>query len=254
LIGWLFQAAQRPLAQRVIDSLMACRALLFAGRRYTCPCCGWRLRTFTHGGLSLWPRRHGYCPRCNSKARHRRIWLYLAERTNLLSAPLRLLHVSPKYAFSRRFVRMPQLEYVGVDNMPCPNLTQLVEFTALPFAENTFDAILCIHVLEHVEDDRRAIAELYRVLQPGGWALISVPWRADRETYEDAAIRSPAARREAFGEEQHVRLYGRDLVERLQAPGFQVTLDAADSVDDQQRARYGLLDNENIFFCRKCDG
>ena len=227
------------------------RALLFLGGRFVCPCCGWRLRTFTRGGWSLLSRHHGYCPRCNSKARHRRDWLYLQGHTNLFRERLRLLHVSPKYALSRRFVDMPTLDYVALDLKQRPHTTLRASASSLPLRSGSIDAIVCIHVLEHVADDRRAMREFFRVLRPGGWALITVPVRLDQPTYEDPAIISSTDRATAFGEASHVRFYGRDLIDRLEACGFDVTVDLAGNLDEDTKARYGLLADENIFHCVK---
>jgi SAM-dependent methyltransferase len=106
-------------------------------------------------------------------------------------------------------------------------------------------------VLEHVEDDRAALAELCRVLRPGGWAIVTVPIRLDLLTYEDPAITAPAERARAFGERGHVRRYGRDFAERLKAAGFEVRLDRADAVPRALQARFGLRRDEHIFHCRK---
>lgn len=251
LISVLFHFAEKSFHRWWIEAILVCRALLFVGTRYTCPCCGWRLRAFTHGNTSLKVRPNGYCARCNSKARHRRNWLYLESKTNLFADQLRLLHVSPKYALSRRFIKMPNLDYVGVDRDGRPNIRQKVDITAIPFDANTFDAIICIHVLEHIEQDRQAMRELFRVLKPEGWAVISVPLRLDQKTFEDPTIVAPEERQRAFGEEQHVRVYGYDLTERLEECGFQVQLDLSKNIDPRTRDKYGLLDNENIFYCTK---
>ena len=234
-----------------VEWLLAIRAIPFVGNAYICPCCGWRLRAFTTGGLSLRRRHHGYCPRCNSKARHRRVWLYLRERTNLFDDQMRLFEVSPKYSFSRRFVRMPNIEYVTGDISTRPNVALKMDLTAVPLRSCSFDAVICQHVLEHIEDDRSAIAEIYRILRPGGWALISVPLRLDQPTYEDASIVTPADRKAAFGEISHVRFYGYDLRERLADAGFVVSLDHASDLDEGKKRRHGLLNDENIFLCRK---
>lgn len=196
-------------------------------------------------------RHHGYCPRCNSKARHRRIWLYLEENTNLFTDQLQLLHVSPQYSLSRRLITMPNLEYVGVDIQDRANIRLKVDLAAAPLQSNTFDAAICVHVLEHVQEDQKAIQELYRVLKPGGWAVVSVPIRLDQKTFEDPSIILPEDRKRAFGEESHFRFYGYDLIEQLEECGFQVQLDLAADVEQQTREKYGLLDDENIFFCRK---
>ena len=247
----VFALAGRSRHRWWVETLLTCRALLYIGRRHVCPCCGWKLRTFTRGGASLRARDCGYCPRCNSKARHRRDWLYLVKNTALFEARGRLLHVGPKYALSRQFIKSENLDYVGVDCKLRPNIRSVANIEKIPFRDGVFDAIVCIHVLEHVEDDRSAISELFRVLKPGGWAFVTVPIRLDAPTYEDPTITTPQARREAFGEEQHVRVYGYDLADRLKAEGVHVQLDRADRTEASLRKKYGVLDNEHIFFCTK---
>jgi len=247
----LFRLTKNPFASHAIEAFLFMRALLFAGRKYTCPCCGWRLRAFTHGNSSFRVRHFGYCPRCNAKSRHRRDWLFLEEHTNLFSDDVRLLHVSPKFSLSRRFVKMPNIGYTGIDLHDRPNTSAKVDISAIPFHSETFDALLCIHVMEHVEDDVSAMRELYRVLKPGGWAVISVPIRLDQLTYEDPAITAPEERRRHFGEEQHVRIYGYDFRDRLAAAGFDVQHYLAEDIDSSASKRYGLLLDENVFFCTR---
>ena len=93
--------------------------------------------------------------------------------------------------------------------------------------------------------------EMYRVLKPGGWALITVPIRLDQKTFEDPSITTKPERKRAFGEEEHVRFYGYDLTDRLAACGFDVRLDLAQGMDHHRTKKYGLLDDENIFFATK---
>jgi SAM-dependent methyltransferase len=246
--------AGRPVLVVLTDLLLGVRALLFVGFAHVCPCCGWRLRTFTAGGTSFASRWHGYCPRCNSKARHRRVWLYLQSKTNLFTEDLHLFHVSPKYSLSRRLVRRKNLTYVSADLGYRANIGLRMDLAAVPLRSDSMDAAICVHVLEHVEDDRAAMAELHRVLKPGGWALISVPLRLDQPTYEDASIVTAAGREAAFGETTHLRYYGSDLCDRLRDAGFEVSVDWASDVPDAVRKRYGLLDDENIFLCTKPGG
>jgi hypothetical protein len=235
----------------LVEVLLFFRAIAFIGFKYICPCCGWRLRAFAMGGASLKSRPCGYCPRCRSKARHRRIWLFLTQQTNLLSQPMQMLEVSPAYSFARRWVRMPHLSFVGADLIVAPHVGLQMDLAAAPFASNSFDAILCVHVLEEIVDDGRAMQELFRVLKPGGWALVSMPTRMDRETYEDPTIEAPKERRRAFGEEAHVRIYGHDVIQRLEACGFRVQVDLATDIDPATRQRFGLRDDENIFYCTR---
>ena len=146
---------------------------------------------------------------------------------------------------------MPHIEFVGVDIEGRPHAPHRVDITKIPFESETHDAIICIHVLEHVEDDQRAINELYRVLKPGGWALITVPIDFSRPTYEDPAVVTPEDRKKHFGEEQHYRIYGNDFVDRLTDSGFSVRLDRGEDLPTDVKNKYGLLDNENVFYCTK---
>lgn len=240
-----------PAVIGAIDVALAARATFFVGRAQVCPVCGWHVRTFTRGGRSVRARYDGYCPRCNVKARHRRIWLYLQEHTDLFDRPTRLFHVSPKYGFARRFARMPGIDHVGLDLVPGPHVRVVGDLTAVPLRSESFDAAICVHVLEEVVDDARAMGELHRLLVPGGWAVVTVPTRMDQPTYEDWSITEPRDRKREFGERAHVRVYGRDLVERLASVGFDVEIDLAADVDDTSRRRYGIRDDENIFLCRR---
>jgi SAM-dependent methyltransferase len=105
--------------------------------------------------------------------------------------------------------------------------------------------------LEHIEDDRQAMRELFRVLKPGGWAIVSVPLKLDGLTYEDPTVTDPEDRLRAFGERSHVRLYGLDLEDRLREVGFAVRLDWASEIPLETRRRFGLRDDENLLLCRK---
>jgi SAM-dependent methyltransferase len=238
-----------PLA--ILETLLGLRATLFIGTKYVCPCCGWGLRAFTSGGISLKERELSYCPRCNSKARHRRIWLFLEEHTNLFTDSLRLFEVAPKFSFARRFHRMPNISYItgGLQRHP-ENLIRM-DLTAMPIAFNSLDALICVHVLEEITQDSLAMDEMFRILKPGGWAVVTVPTNMDAKTYENPLIISPQERKREFGEPAHVRVYGYDLAERLRASGFIVTVDLAKNVSLEKRARYGLRTDENIFLCKK---
>lgn len=146
---------------------------------------------------------------------------------------------------------MRALDYVAADIQERANIDLMSDLTATPVKSESFDAAICIHVLEHVQEDRIAMKELFRVLKPGGWAVISVPIRLDQKTFEDPSITTPEARRKAFGETSHVRFYGYDFGERLEDCGFEVLLDPGKELDQLMMETYGLKDDENIFFCTK---
>jgi predicted SAM-dependent methyltransferase len=146
---------------------------------------------------------------------------------------------------------MPNLDYVAVDLYDRPNVCVKLDLTSTPMRSDIFDAIICVHVLEHIQEDRKAIRELFRLLKPGGWTIISVPIRLDQKTLEDPTLTTPEERERAFGETVHVRIYGYDVIERLEECGFQVQLDLGKDVEQQTREKYGLRDDENVFYCTK---
>ncbi len=247
----VLSSKQKEIPNWMLEVLLTVRGLVFLGTKYTCPCCGWKVREFTNGGNSFKIRHLSYCPRCDAKARHRRDWLFLKNETNLFSEQVRLLHISPRYSFSRHFTKLQNLEYVGVDLFYCRNISITMDVAAAPLPSSIFDAIICIHVLEHVQDDRKAMREFFRVLKPGGWALVSSPIRMDQKTVEDPSITSAKERKLMFGERSHYRYYGYDMFDRLEESGFQVEMNLGRDVDQETQMKYGLRDDENIFFCRK---
>ena len=233
-------------------ALLFLRGVFFLGNRYKCPCRNWNLRGFVDRLDLIATNNDGYCPRCNAKARHRRVWLYLKAHSNLLSDPLRVLDVGPWRSLSQCYQHLHTIQYVGLDLLAGgPQVTTVGDATSMPIQSTTFDSVICIHVLEHIENDRSALAEFYRVLKPGGWAVIAVPIRMDQATFEDPSITEPEERKIAFGERGHLRYYGADFADRLEAAGFEVSLDLGNDVPDETRARYGLRASENIFHCRK---
>ena len=164
---------------------------------------------------------------------------------------MQLLHVSPKYALARRLSKMANIDFTGIDLEGRPFANHPVDVSDLPFESNKFDAIICIHVLEHVVDDRAAMHELHRVLKEGGWALITVPIDLQRKTYEDPTVQSAEARKIHFGEEQHWRVYGFDFIDRLTAAGFEVELNRAEDIPQTTQIKFGIIENEHVFFCKK---
>jgi SAM-dependent methyltransferase len=247
----LYQRLRFAETSVVQEGLRALRAVPYLGTRRVCPCCGWRVREFIQGGLSLRHKATAFCPRCNSKARHRWLWLHLAEHTDVFETPQRVLEVAPAFCISRRLQALPHLRYVGGDLKRRAHVQLRMDAAALPFASESFDLALSIHVLEHVPADRQAMAELHRVLRPGGTCVFSVPVRMDRPTFEDPSIVTAEARKRAFGEREHVRWYGYDVVDRLTEAGFEVKTTYAKDVPKATSELYGIRDYEVIFSCSK---
>ena len=249
---YLAQRLRSPQFARLKRIAFFLRGVLFLGNRYRCSCCNWSLRGFVDRSGLIRTNPDGYCPRCNAKARHRRIWLYILGHQKLFDRKIRLLEIAPWWALSRRFLKADNIDFVGVDLVRAgPQVTTIGDAASLPLADRCFDTVICIHVLEHVDDDHKAISEMFRVLKPGGSAIVSVPLRLDGATLEDPSVTDPEERLRLYGEKGHVRFYGIDLENRLSDAGFEIDLDLASNVPADVCRRYGLRNDENIFHCQK---
>ena len=200
-------------------------------------------------------RPDALCPGCGSLDRERLIYLYLHEETDLLTTqvPLCVLHVAPGPRLAQIIVVNRAIDYTATEFKPGSLLGQM-DITNIQLPDNLLDVILCVHVLEHIEDDAKAMAELYRVLAPGGWALLQVPLsRILEETLEDPAARTPEQRYAAYGQRDHVRIYAeRDYVKRLRTAGFQIEFyNAVTWLGPDSARRYGLDHRETLYIGRK---
>ena len=189
-------------------------------RQRYCPVCDCFADEFLPFGRKQRPDAR--CPHCGSLERHRLVWRYFQLRTGLLDGGAeRVLHVAPEACFAPRLSAALQDGYVTADIEDARAPMVRMDACAMPYADEVFDALYCSDVLEHIVDDRRAMRELCRVLKRGGWAVLMVPVTVP-VTVEDPSVTDPAERRRLFGQEDHVRRYGPDFVERLEGAGFEV--------------------------------
>jgi len=213
-----------------------------------CPICD---STVTFQPFGVRPRPGALCPSCGSLERHRLIWLFLRDETRVLSGGIAILHLAPEPCLAKRLSRLPKVRYISGDLDP-KRAPRLIDARSIPFADGSFDLILCSHVLEHIPDDLAAMREIYRVLGPGRRAILQVPLDPRRaKTFEDPTITSPAGRERAFGQRDHVRVYGLDYGTRLSKVGFQIKFSSyARSLPKSDIVKYGLL-IEDIFLVTK---
>lgn len=217
---------------------------------YECPVCNNEVGEFLPFGVR--PRPNAQCPCCGALERHRLIWIYFRERTNLFSAKLKMLHVAPEGQLSKLLSGHPNITYLTADIVPGQAMVQM-DITDIQYADNSFDVIYASHVLEHIPDDLKAMQELRRVLKPDGWAVLQVPIIGE-STIEDPNITSPDDREAIFGQHDHVRRYGRDGIykQRLEKAGFIVFVDSyVRTLCEEKIKRYGLSSNEDIYFVKK---
>jgi len=241
---------------------------MIIGKRnqFYCPFCGKHSREFLPLGLDI-PvlkekkvvgggyRLNAMCPNCHSSDRERLVYLYLKNKKREIFAKgkrFKLLHVAPEPSLQKVLMTQPTIDYLSADLNPQLAMVKM-DVTDIPYEDNSFDIIICNHVLEHVPDDRKAMAELYRVLKPGGWAILQVPISLSLDrTYEYPLVTSPEDREKLFGQSDHVRIYAIDYVDRLKEAGFTVrSYRSATEFGQAAVRRYALIEDEHIFICWK---
>lgn len=225
--------------------------LFYRGKALEDPITGKTYRKFLPYGR-LHSRENALSPDSLSLERHRLMWIYLRNKTDFFTAPLKVLHIAPEYCFIKRFKRMPNLDYTTAD-LESPWADVKMDINDMPFADNSFDVVFCNHVLEHIPDDIHAMREILRVMKPGGWSILQVPQNYNMEkTDEDLTVTDPKERERRFLQSDHFRLYGRDYAGRLQTAGFEVTEDKlAMEMDPALVKRYAILPGEVLYIGKK---
>lgn len=194
------------------------------------------------------------CPWCGAHDRERHLFLYLRE-TGLLAelAGRDILHFAPERHLSRLIAGAAPARYVRGDLFPSSPDIERLDITAIPFSDGSFDLVLANHVMEHVADDLRALAEVRRVLRPGGRAILQTPFSTKLcHSWSDPGIDTDEARFLAYGQEDHVRLYGRDIFERFAAIGFEAAVGYHEALlPGVSGARHGVNVDEPFMLFRR---
>lgn len=223
IIRWILNHVPRSTIQRMATWAVPLIGFFYKGRGRECPICGARYRNFLPYGY-VKGRNNALCPNCLALERHRMIWLWMERHTSLFESLPRLLHIAPEPPLMKHFRESygTSKDYITAD-LESPLAEQHFDVQNIPLPADSIDVVICNHLLEHVEDDRLAMRELYRVMKPGGWGIVLVPEDREREqTFEDDSITDPKERTRLFGQYDHRRVYGRDYDERLREAGFEI--------------------------------
>ncbi|MCC8358297.1 class I SAM-dependent methyltransferase [Salinimicrobium sp. ASW11-47] len=241
----------RPLLIRLSYVVKPFFLFTLRGNKYTDPIDGRSFSKFLPYGYEE-QRENVLSPSTLSLERHRLLWLFLKDHTSFFTAPHKVLHFAPEQAFFKPFRKLKNLDYTTTDlNSPLADVK--ADICDLPFEDNSFDFILCNHVLEHIPNDTKAMQELYRILEPGGTAILQIPQDLKREkTFEDDSITDPKQRAKIFGQYDHVRVYGRDYFEKLRGIGFKVKeVDLTSQLSPELVEKYRLAKGEIIPVAKK---
>jgi SAM-dependent methyltransferase len=226
-------------------------SVLLKGDTYIDPIDGKGFKRFLPYGYGK-QRPNVLSPSTLSLERHRLLWLYLQKETTFFEKELKVLHMAPEQCFLSIFKKMKNLDYTTAD-LYSPIVDVKADILDLPFEDKRFDFVFCNHVLEHIEDDAKAMSELFRVLKPGGIGIFQVPQDLSLEqTYENSSITSPEERAKHFGQYDHVRIYGKDYFDRLRKAGFKVNeIDYSAKLSPDLVEKYCLAKGEILPVCTK---
>jgi len=179
------------------------------------------------------------------------LFLLLRDRSELLGEAAPVLHFAPEACLRARIGPMLGDRYVSTD-LRRTDVTTQQDITKMTFENDEFSTVICSHVLEHIPDDRQALAELARILRPGGFLIVQVPLNLESPTDEDPTVVSPEERKRRWGEPDHLRMYGLDVADRIRAAGFDVeVLRCGALFEGSLRDHYGLDQKEVVFVCRR---
>lgn len=244
IVHFFLNKIPRPVLINLSVFLRPVIYLFFKGNNFYDPIDGKSYRKFLPYGYGK-SRENALSPGTLSLERHRQMWLYLQNETDFFTKNYKVLHIAPEQEFLRKFKKMKNLDYISAD-LFSPIVDVKADILDLPFENESFDVIICNHVLEHIEDDRKAMSELFRVLKKGGWGILQVPMKNSLEkTYEDFTIKDPKERKKHFGQYDHVRWYGMDYFDRLKSIGFQTDANYySRKFSAEEIKKFGLRENE----------
>ncbi len=253
IFKFILNTIPRPILIRLSIVARPILAFLLKGNTFTDPIDGKSFRMFLPYGYGK-QRNNVLSPSTLSLERHRLLWLYLQNETDFFTAKeiKKVLHFAPEQEFYKRFKKQKNIQYTTTDLLS-PLADVKADICNLPFEDNQYDLLFCNHVLEHIPDDTKAMKELYRVLKPGGMAILQIPQDLNRATtFSDDSITDEKERAAIFGQYDHVRVYGRDYFDKLRAIGFTVVEeDYTKKINPELVTKYCLAPGEIIPVCFK---
>lgn len=227
-----------------------------------CVVCGNHVRTFLPGGIEneIFRQHHIVggglrqnckCPCCGAIDRERWLYYVLEKYTDISRISGKVLHFAPEGAIETHIRRNVGIDYYSCD-LAQGKAMHVVDITDIPYKDGLFDYVICNHVLEHIADEEKAVSEIKRVLKENGKWIFSFPICTDMRTYEDRAITSPEQRLKAYGQTDHVRLYGNDFAERFERYGLKIRIySPRDELEEAQIDKYGFIRDDIILMAEK---
>lgn len=217
-------------------------ALKYKGDKHQCNICNFQLSAF----VQLSNINEKLCPKCGCLPRTRRLFQLLETEIGLNGKSI--LHFSPPKGFAQKIKASHPAQYTTTDYVDEFEADKQLDITNIAEPDNSFDLIICYHVLEHIEADEKAMAELFRILKPKGQVLLQTPFKSG-DIYEDYNITSPEDRLKHFGQDDHVRIYSVEgLKGRLEKAGFNIDIRRFEEREDN---KWGFKNGEVVLVCGK---
>lgn len=211
----------------------------YIGNKYICNICNFKMSKF----VKL-ENQDQLCPKCASLGRTRRLWSLLEDEIK----GKKILHFSPSKSLKNKLESLDDIEYITTDYLGEFEAMKQLNIESIDEPNEEYDLIICFHVLEHIENDTKAMEELHRILKHGGMCLIQTPFK-DGEIYENDAIKTVEERLIHFGQEDHLRIYSVEgLMNRLRNAGFKTRLL---DYNENKENRNGYSINEKIIIAEK---
>lgn len=223
------------------------------GNNFYCNCCQQSFSKFLDKSNGIDVRHNAECPNCGSLERTRLLLEFLKNETDLFSKPNSLLHIAPEDALKNIFKQSENLKYINGD-ININFADEIIDITSINYPDNTFDYIICSHVLGHIPDEKKAIEELFRVLKNGGKAFIQNPIHPTHNTFENPEFKTEEERLINYGEKDLLRLYGQDFEQRLIKENINVKkIDYRNQVPNHLARKLSVGDGyrELVFICEK---
>ena len=240
---FLKQAIKKYLPESTLYSLRqnfyTIRSTFYQGTKFNCPICKKTAKKFINGGRNFQClEKHNvvggghfinnYCPKCNSGYKERLLYLYL-ESINFFDPnamhDISVLHIAPEWSLRDSIKKNIFKKYITGD-LNSSLVDEKIDITSINYPDDTFDIVICNHVLEHVIEDKKAMHEIHRITRTGGRCILQVPYSESLEkTLEDenAYNLSNQEREELYGQWDHIRIYSKkNYLERLKEVGFSI--------------------------------
>ncbi len=197
---------------------------------------------------------HFECPACDCHDRERHLILYM-QITGICDfiQGKHILHFAPEWHLSNIIQSLDPSCYLKCDLHPQTSDVLRIDILAIPYEAESFDLVIANHVLEHVIDDLQAVAEIRRVLKLGGYAILQTPYSSKlHHTWSDPGIDTDIAQLHAYGQEDHVRLFGRDIYDRITSVGLESCIGTHNQLLRQYNSnKYGVNENEPFFLFKR---